>query len=77
MSSSSIEDQAAREAQASEEEHRRRLANRQRLRELRIKRLRAKVWTLSCRFLFSLLVARRFCVVVVVVGGLVCVELAM
>lgn len=46
MSSSSMEDQATREAQASEEEHRRRLANRQRLRELRIKRLRAKVWAL-------------------------------
>lgn len=43
MSTSSMEEQVAKEAQASEEEHRRRLANRQRLRELRIKRLRAKV----------------------------------
>ncbi|CAM9451788.1 unnamed protein product [Ectocarpus sp. 6 AP-2014] len=39
---SAMQEQAAREAQASAEEHRRRLDNRQRLRELRIKRLRAK-----------------------------------
>lgn len=43
LSSSAIEEQAVMEAQASAEEHRRRLENRQRLRELRIKRLRAKV----------------------------------
>lgn len=36
-------EEAANEAQASAEEHRRRLDNKQRLRELRIKRLRAKV----------------------------------
>lgn len=45
-----MEEQAAREAQASAEEHRRRLANRQRLRELRIKRLRAKVKLLDFVF---------------------------
>ncbi|CAM9378289.1 unnamed protein product [Ectocarpus fasciculatus] len=42
VSSSAMQEQAAREAQASAEEHRRRLENRQRLRELRIRRLRAK-----------------------------------
>eukprot|EP00903_Cladosiphon_okamuranus_P011632 g10941.t1 len=47
VSASSMEEQVAREAQASEEEHRRRLANRQRLRELRIKRLRAKALGLA------------------------------
>lgn len=50
VSPSSMEEQAAREAQASAEEHRRRLANRQRLRELRIKRLRAKVGSFGLRF---------------------------
>lgn len=72
MSSSSMEEQAAREAQASEEEHRRRLANRQRLRELRIKRLRAKVQALC---LYVLLVYQLLLICSLLDGvGWVCVR---
>lgn len=49
QSPSAVEAQVAKEAQSSAaEEHRRRLDNRQRLRELRIKRLRAKVHIAYC-----------------------------